>query len=183
MKKYLFLTDYQTGLIVKTEILEAENEKNVVLKWIKTLRFPYIGPVARKKIQEEYLTGGESSACIRRMQGLHCMFFFQNNRIIDVHFLDVSSILQGSTESKRNLIIAYFKGGIYISKSKAELPLTTISHWAKYLSWHYYSKEERAEIRKNIYNIKELNETLKDLVWNFECSILGNSLKVYIVKS
>ena len=31
MKKYLFLTDYQTGLIVKTEILEAENEKNVVL--------------------------------------------------------------------------------------------------------------------------------------------------------
>ena len=32
MKKYLFLTDYQTGLIVKTEILEAENEKNVVLK-------------------------------------------------------------------------------------------------------------------------------------------------------
>ena len=32
-------------------------------------------------------------------------------------------------------------------------------------------------------NIKELNETLKDLVWNFECSILGNSLKVYIVKS
>ena len=23
MKKYLFLTDYQTGLIVKTEILEA----------------------------------------------------------------------------------------------------------------------------------------------------------------
>ena len=45
MKKYLFLTDYQTGLIVKTEILEAENEKNVVLKWIKTLRFPYIGPV------------------------------------------------------------------------------------------------------------------------------------------
>jgi hypothetical protein len=34
MKKYLFLTDYQTGLIVKTEILEAENEKNVVLKWI-----------------------------------------------------------------------------------------------------------------------------------------------------
>ena len=27
MKKYLFLTDYQTGLIVKTEILEAENEK------------------------------------------------------------------------------------------------------------------------------------------------------------
>ena len=55
MKKYLFLTDYQTGLIVKTEILEAENEKNVVLKWIKTLRFPYIGSVARKKIQEEYL--------------------------------------------------------------------------------------------------------------------------------
>ena len=164
MKKYLFLTDYQTGLIVKTEILEAENEKNVVLKWIKTLRFPYIGS-------------------IRRMQGLHCMFFFQNNRIIDVHFLDISSILQGSTESKRNLIIAYFKGGIYISKSKAELPLTTISHWARYLSWHYYSKEERAEIRKNIYNIKELNETLKDLVWNFECSILGNSLKVYIVKS
>ena len=111
------------------------------------------------------------------------VFFFQNNRIIDAHFLDVSSILQGSTESKRNLIIAYFKGGIYISKSKAELPLTTISHWARYLSWHYYSKEERAEIRKNIYNIKELNETLKDLVWNFECSILGNSLKVYIVKS
>ena len=183
MKKYLFLTDYQTGLIVKTEILEAENEKKVVLKWIKTLRFPYIGPVARKKIQEEYLTGVESSTCIRRMQGLHCMFFFQNNRIIDVHFLDVSSILQGSTESKRNLIIAYFKGGIYISKSKAELPSTTISHWARYLSWHYYSKEERAEIRKNIYNIKELNETLKDLVWNFECSILGNSLKVYIVKS
>ena len=73
MKKYLFLTDYQTGLIVKTEILEAENEKNVVLKWIKTLRFPYIGPVARKKIQEEYLTGVESSACIRRMQGLHCI--------------------------------------------------------------------------------------------------------------
>lgn len=32
MKKYLFLTDYQTGLIVKTEILEAENEKKVVLK-------------------------------------------------------------------------------------------------------------------------------------------------------
>lgn len=183
MKKYLFLTDYQTGLIVKTEILEAENEKNVVLKWIKTLRFPYIGSAARKKIQEEYLTGVASSACIRRMQGLHCMFFFQNNRIIDGHFLDVSSILQGSTESKRNLIIAYFKGGIYISKSKAELPLTTISHWARYLSWHYYSKEERAEIRKNIYNIKELNETLKDLVWNFECSILGNNLKVYIVKS
>lgn len=147
------------------------------------MRFPYIGPVAHKKIQEEYLTGVASSACIRRMQGLHCMFFFQNNRIIDAHFLDVSSILQGSTESKRNLIIAYFKGGIYISKSKAELPLTTISHWARYLSWHYYSKEERAEIRKNIYNIKELNETLKDLVWNFECSILGNSLKVYIVKS
>lgn len=183
MKKYLFLTDYQTGLTVKTEILEAENKKNAVLKWIKTLYFPYIGPVARKKILAEYLTGFESSSCIRGIQGLHCMFFFQNNRIIDAHFLDVSSTLQGSTESKRNLIIVYFNGGIYISKSKAELPITTILHWARYLSWHYYSKEERAEIRKNIYKINKLNCIIKNLVWNFECTILSNSLKVYIVKS
>ena len=73
MKKYLFLTDYQTGHAIKAEIIEAEDEKKAVLKWIKTIRFPYIGPIARKNIEEEYLTGVESSACIRGIHGLHCM--------------------------------------------------------------------------------------------------------------
>lgn len=183
MKKYLFLTDYQTGHAIKAEIIEAEDEKKAVLKWIKTIRFPYIGPIARKNIEEEYLTGVESSACIRGIHGLHCMFFFQNNRIIDAHFLDVSSILERSSECTRNITFVYFKGGIFISKSKAESPLTTILHWTRYLSWRYYSKEERSEIRKKVSNIKKINEIIEGLVWNFECSIFGNKLKVYIVKS
>ena len=50
-------------------------------------------------------------------------------------------------------------------------------------SLEYLEKKLNVSTKSIKNDIKELNETLKDLVWNFECSILGNSLKVYIVKS
>ena len=119
---------------------------------------------------------------ITKLRGVYNVYYISltiNGVNIDANIIKTK---KGNTDATYT-IVAYFKEGTYISQNKNIASICAIKHWARYLSWHYYSKEERAEIRKNIYNIKELNETLKDLVWNFECSILGNNLKVYIVKS
>ena len=51
------------------------------------------------------------------------------------------------------------------------------------IQWNEFSKEEGNEFEKVIRSTIPVKCESRTLVWNFECSILGNSLKVYIVKS
>ena len=51
------------------------------------------------------------------------------------------------------------------------------------IQWDEFSQEEKNEFEKVLKSKSHVNYVIRNLVWNFECSILSNNLKVYIVKS
>ena len=51
------------------------------------------------------------------------------------------------------------------------------------IQWDEFSQEEKNEFEKVLKSTSHVNCVIRNLVWNFECSILSNNLKVYIVKS
>ena len=62
-------------------------------------------------------------------------------------------------------------------------PLDALNHFLAMIPWNEFSQEEKNEFEKVLKSTSHVNCVIRNLVWNFECSILGNSLKVYIVKS
>lgn len=179
---YIILIDINQGQKVAFFSSEVTDKKEAILSCVSKIRFPRLGIKSISKIKKYLIYNPYKLYNITKLLGVHNVYYISltiNGVNIDANIIKTK---KGNTDATYT-IVAYFKEGTYISQNKNIASISAIKHWARYLSWHYYSKEERAEIRKNIYNIKELNETLKDLVWNFECSILGNSLKVYIVKS
>ena len=177
--KILF-TDYNWGKLVVVSSSVQKTDKEVLLEWFSSLRYPRLGEKSKLKILEEINdSNGQESlfTSLIRLKNVSCISFGANGITVDINIVELSRSCGKST------VIAYYKGGTYISQSGILQSLEAIRHWARYLSWRYYTKEERAAIRKAVSEIPSLNVIIEGVVWNFESSILGDSLKVYIVKS
>lgn len=175
--KILF-TDYNWGKLVVVSSSVQKTDKEVLQEWFFSLRYPRLGEKSKLKILEEINdSNGQESLFTRliRLKNVSCISFGANGVTMDINIVELSRNCEKTT------VIAYYKGGTYISQSGILQSLEAIRHWSRYLSWRYYSKEERAAIRKAVSELQSLNIVIEGLVWKFESFILGNSLEVYIV--
>lgn len=180
MEKYVFLIEYQLGTLVTVKLIEAKNEQDAILKSLEMVDFPYIGEKTRSKMLSLVKTGEEYPVTIRGISEVRYLFLLPNGKSLEMNYMKIHA----STECLKPcfLLFVYYKGGTYISKSKEDELLQVLPHWARYLPSRYYSKEDRAAIRDAISKAPQLDEVIGGIVWNFEAHILGNNLKVYIVK-
>ena len=180
MEKYVFLIDYQVGTLIMANVIEAKDEQDAILKGFEMVDFPYIGEKTRGKIISQVKSGEEYPVVIRGISEVKNFFLFPNGKALEMNYMKIHNSIDGGKSCF--LLFTFYKGGIFISKSKEVDLFQVLPHWARYLSWRYYSKEDRAAIRGVISKAPSLNEVIDGVVWNFETQILGNSLKVYIVR-
>ena len=182
MEKYLFITDYQFGTISKIEVVEAECEQDAVEKWIKAIDFPYIGPKSIRKMLLQIRQGEEYPVKIRGFSEIKNLIFFLNGKSLLTNYLKIRNTPDVRESDSSFVFFVLFQRGNFIYKSPVKCLEKVMPHWSRYLSWRYYSKEERAAIRKAVSEMPSLNMVIEGLVWKFESSILGNRLEVYIVE-
>ena len=154
---YIILIDINQGQKVAFFSSEVTDKKEAILSCVSKIRFPRLGIKSISQIKKYLIYNPYKLYNITKLRGVYNVYYISltiNGVNIDANIIKTK---KGNTDATYT-IVAYFKEGTYISQNKNIASICAIKHWARYLSWHYYSKEERAEIRKNIYNIKELSK-------------------------
>ena len=80
-------------------------------------------------------------------------------------------------------IFVFYKNWDFLVEKEYNSPFDALGDSLNIIQWDEFSQEEKNEFEKVLKSTSHVNCVIRNLVWNFECSILGNSLKVYIVKS
>lgn len=178
----IILIDFNWGQKIEIFSSELENIKQALLSCVSNIRYTRLGTKSISKIKNNLIYNPYKMYDITKLSRIYNVFHVS----LDINGVNIDANIIKSKEVDENhtyTIVTYFKGGTYITQNASKNSTSTIKHWAKYLSWRYYSKEERAEIKNKISTIKELTVIIEGMVWNFECNILSNSLNIYIVKS
>lgn len=177
---YIVLTEFNLGQKVSVFSSNLEEELDLLKDWSTTLNFPRLGVKSVSKIYNTITNMNfRDIVSLKGIKNIDYVTFHINGILIEANILKVMT----STNASLFSVFTYFKGGTYISQYENSNPLETIQYWAKHLSWRLYSKEDRDEIKNKIKELKNLNCIIDKIVWRSECSVHGNNLIVYVVKS
>lgn len=178
---YIVLIDLDWGHKIETYFSDVPKLKNAVLSCVSKIKYPRIGVKSILKIKSNILInpyGFQDIVALKGICKVYNVSLCVNGINIDVNIVNV----QHETNSLYTIFV-YYKGGTYVNQHYNVNPLQALKHWARYMSYRFYSKEEKKAARKIVSEIKELNVVIEGFVWNLDCTLLGNSLKVYVVKS
>lgn len=186
MEKYIVLTEFGEQQDIRVETIFCKNKYNLLLCWAKRLSYPRIGAKSKKKLIEEIKFDLQEFRqyvmnVMKNLNNIYSESYIVNGIFIELY---VIKVLEIAKPINSYAIIVFFKNTDFMYEKYYKTPLEALLSWSRQLlPWQYYSKEEKNEIRKIVQSIKKPNCIIRNLVWNFECSIFGNKLKVYIVKS
>lgn len=187
MNKYIVITEFADKEDITTEVISCENKKNLLFCWARKVSYPRIGPKSRLKLLQDVKFHcyelNNALVLVNGTQNLYTDLYLINGVFIIVYAVAVRKSM--TPYFKSYIVLFFFKDWGVKYESAFESPLLAfqsicIQHL---IPWKEFSKEEQIETERIINSTNALNCIIKNLVWNFECSILGNSLKVYIVKS
>ena len=181
MNKYIVITEFGIEhLCFQVAQFDCQNWGDLLILWAQSLKYPRIGEKSRERIVQE-ITDPDDCHFLLPINGTHKIisytYFVVNGIFIGVYALKIQK-----QESFKYAMIASFKGASISYVLKENSLQNCLVHWSRYLSWRYFSREERAAIRKAVSEMPSLNMVIEGLVWKFESSILGNKLEVYIVE-
>ena len=112
--------------------------------------------------------------------------FFMTSLYILLNYCQVCNIRSSILNCESSFlfkIFVFYKNWDFQVEKEYNSPFDALVDSIDIIQWNEFSQEEKNEFEKVLKSTSHVNCVIRNLVWNFECSILGNSLKVYIVKS
>ena len=181
MNKYIVITEFGIKYVCfQVAQFDSLNWVDLLILWAQSLKYPRIGEKTRERIVQE-VTEADSSDLWVPINDTHKIIFYTTFSVRGI-FIGLYALKIQKQESFKYAMIVGFQGASFAYVSKENSLQNCLVHWSRYLSWRYFSKEERAAIRKVVSEMPSLNMVIEGLVWKFESSILGNRLEVYIVE-
>lgn len=184
MNDFVVLTEFEDKHVVAVSQISSKNEHELLNRWAIQLNYPRIGEKSRKKlldeIQSRYQIGDKSLVLLRKTQNVYSDFFLVNGISIFLYIIEKKYI---PNNFDKFAMFVFYKDTDYVYEKESKTPIDVLFNWAKYLSWHYFSREERKSIKSNVLTKASLKCIIENTVWYYESFILENKLEVYIVKS
>ena len=185
MEKYIVITEYgEQKQDITVESISCKNKNNLLLCWARRVSYPRIGIKSKQKLRREILFHcnilNSSFVLVNGTQNLYTDLYIINGIFIAVYAIKVRRLIEVSNSY---VILGFYKTWGIMAEKILDSPLDALNHFLAMIPWKEFSQEEKNEFEKVQKSTSHVNCVIRNLVWNFECSILGNSLKVYIVKS
>ena len=187
MEKYIVITEYgEQKQDITVESISCKNKNNLLLCWARRVSYPRIGIKSKEKLLKEIKykyrvdEDDEGLVLINDTQNLYDDFYSINGIFITIYVIKVRKFVVASSSYA---MLVFYRGCDFLEEKKYASPLAALIDCLNIILWQEFSKEEETEIKRIVSSASHVNCVIRNLVWNFECSILGNSLKVYIVKS
>mgnify|MGYP007011899140 CR=1 FL=1 len=169
MEKYIVITVFGDKQDIKVETIACKNEENLLHCWARRISYQY-------RVDED----DEGLVLINDTQNLYDDFYSINGIFITIYVIKVRKIVVSSSSYA---MLVFYRGCDFLEEKEYASPLDALIDCLNIILWQEFSKEEETEIKRIVSSASHVNCVIRNLVWNFECSILGNNLKVYIVKS
>ena len=180
MNKYIVITEFAIEpIIFQVSQFNSQNWVDLLILWAQSLKYPGIGEKTRERMVQD-ITDTDDWYFFVPMD--NHKIIWTTTFVVRGIFIGVYALKIQKQESFKYAMVVGFKDMSIPYVSKENSLQNCLVHWSRYLSWRYYSKEERAAIRKAVSEMPSLNMVIEGLVWKFESSILGNRLEVYIVE-
>ena len=186
MEKYIVITVFGDKQDIKVETIACKNEENLLHCWARRISYPRIGVKSKEKLLKEIKykyrvdEDDEGLVLINDTQNLYDDFYSINGIFITIYVIKVRKIVVSSSSYA---MLFFYRGCDFLEEKEYASPLDALIDCLNIILWQEFSKEEETEIKRIVSSASHVNCVIRNLVWNFECSILGNNLKVYIVKS
>ena len=183
MEKYIVITEYgEQKQDITVESISCKN--NLLLCWARRVSYPRIGIKSKQKLRREVLFHcnilNSSLVLVNGTQNLYTDLYIINGIFIAVYAIKVRRLIEVSNSY---VILVFYKAWGIMAEKILDSPLDALNHFLAMIPWNEFSQEEKNEFEKVLKSTSHVNCVIRNLVWNLECSILGNNLKVYIVKS
>ena len=186
MEKYIVITVFGDKQDIKVETIACKNEENLLHCWARRISYPRIGVKSKEKLLKEIKykyrvdEDDEGLVLINDTQNLYDDFYSVNGIFITIYVIKVRKFVVSSSSYA---MLVFYRGCDFLEEKKYASPLAALVDSLNIIQWNEFSQEEKNEFEKVLKSTSHVNCLIRNLVWNFECSILGNNLKVYIVKS
>ena len=185
MEKYIIITEFGDQQDIRVGLKSCKNKYNLLLCWAKHLSYPYIGIKSKTKLIEDIKFDlREFKPYVMNARSYMTNFYNESYLVNGIHIeLYVVKREQNCDSSFLFKIFVFYKNWDFQVEKEYNSPFDALVDSLNIIQWNEFSQEEKNEFEKVLKSTSHVNCVIRNLVWNFECSILGNSLKVYIVKS
>lgn len=183
MEKYIVITEFGEQQDIKVETISCKNENNLLHCWARKISYPRIGIKSKQRLLQDvifHLRELSGLVLVKDTQNLYTDFYSTNGIFIVVYAIRIKRVI----DSLNNYtILAFYKNWDFTEERNFVSPFDALADCLNIIHWQDFSQEEKHEFEKVLKSTNNVNCIIRNLVWNFECSIFGNKLKVYIVKS
>ena len=185
MEKYIVITEFGDQQDIRVGLKSCKNKYNLLLCWAKHLSYPYIGIKSKTKLIEDIKFDlREFKQYVMNARSYMTNFYHESYLVNGIHIeLYIVKREQNCESSFLFKIFVFYKNWDFQVEKEYNSPFDALVDSLNIIQWNEFSQEEKNEFEKVLKSTSHVNCVIRNLVWNLECSILGNSLKVYIVKS
>ncbi len=185
MEKYIIITEFGEQQDIRVGLKSCKNKYNLLLCWAKHLSYPYIGIKSKTKLIEDIKFDlREFKQYVMNARSYMTNFYNESYLVNGIHIeLYVVKREQNCDSSFLFKIFVFYKNWDFLMEKEYNSPFDALVDSINIIQWDEFSQEEKNEFEKVLKSTSHVNCVIRNLVWNFECSILSNNLKVYIVKS
>lgn len=184
MEKYVVLTEFGEQQDIHVETIRCKKMENLLFCWAKKISYPHIGIKSKQKLIENIKYKRRvldiDLALMNGTHNLYSDFYTVNGIFVLVYAIKIGNFV---APSNSYVILGFYQNWDFMEEKNYTSPLEALNRISILIPWKEFSKEEQFETERIVNSTNTLNCVIHNLVWNFECSILGNNLKVYIVKS
>lgn len=181
MKRYTFITDYECGKDSRVLTIYTDDVKQAEIYWISTLDFPQIGDASKKRLKKMLSSNTIYSSRLKNIREVSCIYTKINGKSIESYIIEHKDLIVSNLFIY--IVIVLYKGGTFVRRVFAPDQHYAIKLWAKYLSWHFYDKQERDCIKNTI--LKNLIEPITEVertVWSNRFYVLGYEINIFLIK-
>ena len=186
MEKNIIVTVFGEQQDINIEAISCKNEENLLYCWARRISYPRIGEKSKKKLLKEIKykyhmdKDDDGLVLINNTKNLYDDFYSINGIFITIYVIKVRKPI---VSSNSYAMLIFYRGGDFLEEKEYTSQLDALIDCLNIIPWQEFSQEEKLEFEKVLKSTSNVNCIIRNLVWNFECSIFGNKLKVYIVKS
>ena len=182
MEKYIIITEFGEQQDIRVGLKSCKNKYNLLLCWAKHLSYPYIGIKSKTKLIEDIKFDlREFKQYVMNARSYMTNFYNESYLVNGIHIeLYVVKREQNCDSSFLFKIFVFYKNWDFLVEKEYNSPFDALVDSINIIQWDEFSQEEKNEFEKVLKSTSHVNCVIRNLVWNFECSILSNNLKVYI---
>jgi hypothetical protein len=189
MKKFTFISELREGIYRRSIYINQYTSVDLyraLLLWADNLDVNIFTHRGKMNVQKDVRDAEDIPAAIEAVDNVWFNLYILAGASLFLNIVETAAIgSQKDRATKKLTVIAYFRGGIYISQYKSVDAENALSLWIDNLDIQYWPYRDQVQIRKKRVTMSQSLAPVEgvDNIWHVDCMIYRSLLSLYIIET